>query len=159
MLASEVAALMFSPNDDRLSILVLTLLAPFVVDRLDPLPVVSMDERLLTRCREIIDARLDDDELTVEAYARAVGLSRAHLHRRLKALTGLSPSEFIRDHRLRRGAELLRGRHGNVTEVTYAVGFKNPSHFARCFRESFGIAPSAFARDDADSGVMASASR
>ena len=95
---------------------------------------------------------LDDAALTVEAYAREVGLSRAQLHRKLKALTDLGPREFIRSHRLQRGAELLRGRYGNVTEVAYSVGFKNPSHFARCFREQFGIAPSAFNESaDADS--------
>jgi AraC-like DNA-binding protein len=114
--------------------------------------VVSMDERFLARCRAIIDEHLDDDELTVQAYALAVGLSRAQLHRKLKALTDLSAREFIRDRRLQHGAALLRGRHGNVTEVSYAVGFKNPSHFARCFRERYGVAPSAFAGENTRPG-------
>ncbi len=112
--------------------------------QVEALPVVSMDDRFLKRCREIIDERLDDADMTVESYARDVGLSRAQLHRKLKALTGLSPREFVRAHRLLRGAELLRGRFGNVTEVAYSVGFKNPSHFARCFREQFDVSPSAY---------------
>lgn len=108
-------------------------------------PVVSMDDRFLERCRKVIDENLDEAELTVTEYAREVGLSRAQLHRKLKAITGLGPREFIRAHRLRQGARLLRGRYGNVTEVAFAVGFKNPSHFARCFRELFGLAPSEYA--------------
>ncbi len=109
----------------------------------DPLPVTSMDDRFLERCREIIDEHLEDD-LSVAAYAREVGLSRGQLHRKLKALTDLGPREFIRSHRLHRAAELLRGRYGNVTEVAYSVGFKGLSHFTRCFREQFGITPSSY---------------
>lgn len=109
----------------------------------EPLPVTSMDDRFLQRCREIIDDHLEDD-LSVAAYAREVGLSRGQLHRKLTALTDLGPREFIRSHRLHRAAELLRGRYGNVTEVAYSVGFKSLSHFTRCFREQFGIIPSSY---------------
>jgi AraC-like DNA-binding protein len=113
----------------------------------EPLPVVSMDDRFLQRCREIIDEHIEED-LSVAAYARKVGLSRGQLHRKLKALTDLGPREFIRTHRLHRAAELLRGRYGNVTEVAWSVGFKSLSHFTRCFRDQFGIKPSSYPDGD-----------
>jgi signal transduction histidine kinase/ligand-binding sensor domain-containing protein/DNA-binding response OmpR family regulator len=111
------------------------------------MPVTSADERFLRRCREIVDEHLDDDSFSVEAFAREVALSRAQLHRKLKALTDLAPRDFLRTQRLQRAARLLGGRYGNVTEVAYAVGFKSLSHFARSFREQFGVPPSEYPAD------------
>lgn len=112
------------------------------------MPVVSADDRFLQRAREAIEKHLDDEDLQVEVICRAVGLSRSHFHRKLKALTGQSATAFIRAHRLQRAADLLAGGYGNVTEVAFAVGFQSLSYFARCFREQYGVAPSEFSRGD-----------
>lgn len=108
----------------------------------EAMPVTSSDERFLQRVRRIIEEHLDDEEFEVETFCREVGLSRSQLHRKLKALTGQSASEVVRAHRLQRAADLLAGGYGNVTEVAYAVGFKSLSHFAKCFRQQYGVAPS-----------------
>ncbi len=108
----------------------------------EAMPVTSADERFLQRVRQIIEAHLDDEDFEVEVFCREVGLSRSQLHRKLKALTGQSAGEVVRAHRLQRAADLLAGGYGNVTEVTYAVGFKSLSHFAKCFRQQYGVAPS-----------------
>jgi CheY-like chemotaxis protein len=94
------------------------------------MPVTSADERFLRRCREIVDEHLDDEDFSVETFAREAALSRAQLHRKLKALTDLAPRDFLRAQRLHRAAHLLGGRYGNVTEVAYAVGFKSLSHLS-----------------------------
>ncbi len=113
----------------------------------EAMPVTSSDERFLQRVRQIIEAHLDDESFEVEVFCREVGLSRSQLHRKLKALTGQSAGEVVRAHRLQRAADLLAGGFGNVTEVTYAVGFKSLSHFAKCFREQYGVAPSDYPRN------------
>jgi signal transduction histidine kinase/ligand-binding sensor domain-containing protein/DNA-binding response OmpR family regulator len=110
----------------------------------EAMPVTSADERFLQRVRRIIEAHLDDEDFEVEVFSREVGLSRSQLHRKLKALTGQSAGEVIRAHRLQRAADLLAGGFGNVTEVTYAVGFKSLSHFAKCFRQQYGVSPSEY---------------
>jgi signal transduction histidine kinase/ligand-binding sensor domain-containing protein/DNA-binding response OmpR family regulator len=110
----------------------------------DAMPVTSADERFLARAREVVDEHLDDPQLDVDTLCREIGLSRAQLHRKLKALTGCSTKEFVRIHRLQRAASLLKGRFGNVTEVAYAVGFQSLSYFSRVFREQYGVAPSEF---------------
>ncbi len=115
---------------------------------LEAMPVTSADERFVRRCRKVVDEHLDDDEFTVELFAREVGLSRAQLHRKLKAVADLAPRDFLRTQRLQRAANLLEGRYGNVTEVAYAVGFKSLSHFARSFREQFGMPPSEYPGGD-----------
>jgi len=110
----------------------------------EAMPVTSADERFLQRVRKIVENHLDDEDLQIEDLCREAGLSRAQLHRKLKALTGQSAGEFVRAHRLQRAADLLKGGYGNVTEVAYAVGFRSLSHFAKCFRQQYDAAPSEF---------------
>ena len=94
---------------------------------------------------QIVEDRMGDSEFSVDEFSREVGMSRVHLHRKLKALTGQSPSDFIRMIRLKRAAQLLDARAGNVAEVAYQVGFNNLSYFSRCFREQFGKLPNEYA--------------
>ncbi|MBD0254250.1 MAG: helix-turn-helix transcriptional regulator, partial [Cytophagales bacterium] len=72
-------------------------------------------------------------------------------YRKLYALTGQSPSDCIRTLRLRRGAELLAQKAGNVSEVAYRVGFKEPSYFSRCFSQAYGCSPSEYRSANAPS--------
>jgi AraC-like DNA-binding protein len=76
-------------------------------------------------------------------------IDRTALFRRVKAQYGQSPSELLREARLKRAFELLSSRVGNVTEVAYAVGFESMSSFARAFRQRFGVAPSTVGRERA----------
>ena len=68
------------------------------------------------------------------------------LFRKIKSLTNQSPSEYIRTLRLKRAAQLIKSDYGNLAEITYEVGFNNPSYFAKCFRELYGVNPSEYAR-------------
>ncbi len=116
------------------------------VIRLEPtqLTIVSADEKFLRRIMQIVEERMTDSEFSVEEFSREAGLSRVHLHRKLKALTGQSPSDFIRMMRLKQAAQLLTARAGNIAEVAYQVGFNNLSYFSKCFREEFGILPNEY---------------
>jgi len=108
----------------------------------EAMPVTSADERFVLRGREIVDIHLDDPDFTVEAFCQEIAVSRTQLHRKLKAVINQSATEFIRTHRLQRAAQLLEGGYGNVTEVAYAVGFRNLSYFAKTFRVLYGVQPS-----------------
>lgn len=102
----------------------------------------SMDEQFLERAIKIIDANLDNPDFSVEQYSQEIAMSRQHLYRKLKALTNHTPQGFIQNIRLKRAAKLLDQRTANVIEIAYAVGFSNPSHFAKRFRQQFGFSPS-----------------
>jgi AraC-like DNA-binding protein len=105
----------------------------------------SADERFLGRVREAVERRLSDARLETGSLARELALSRMQLNRKLHALTGRSTHDFIRHLRLARAAEMLRMHSGTVTEIAYAVGFNNISHFALAFRQEHGSRPSDYA--------------
>jgi transcriptional regulator GlxA family with amidase domain len=87
---------------------------------------------------------MSDCEFSTEEFGLQIGMSCMQLHRKLKALTGQGPGDFVRLMRLKRAAYLLEQQVGNVSEVAYQVGFNNLSHFAKSFREQFGMNPNEF---------------
>lgn len=89
----------------------------------------------------LIFDKLSDPELTVEKLADLMATNRSHFQRKIKALTGFSPSELLKAIRLEKAKELLLARSGNVTEVAYRAGFSSQSHFTRSFTQHFGIPP------------------
>jgi signal transduction histidine kinase/CheY-like chemotaxis protein/AraC-like DNA-binding protein/ligand-binding sensor domain-containing protein len=107
--------------------------------------VTSTDGRFLKRLSELIEEHIADNDYDTEALAHDICMSRMQLNRKLNALTGHSTHEVVREFRLQRAAKLLRGQAGNITGVAYDVGFNSLSHFARAFRERFGVVPSEYA--------------
>jgi DNA-binding response OmpR family regulator/anti-sigma regulatory factor (Ser/Thr protein kinase) len=102
----------------------------------------SMEEKFLQKALRSVEQNLDDPSFSVVKMAEDVGLSRTQLLRKLKALTGISPNEFIKDIRLQRAAELIRQKADTVTQIGYRVGFNDQSYFTKCFKKKFGVSPS-----------------
>ncbi len=103
--------------------------------------IKSADELLLEKVNRIIRERISDNSFRVETLAWEIGISRVHLHRKLKELTQLSASDYIRSMRLKRAAELIRCKKMNISEAAYATGFSNLSHFSAAFKDYFGVSP------------------
>ncbi len=104
--------------------------------------VTSTDQRFLEKVTTAIEENMDNEFFSVEDLASQVAFSRSQLHRKLKALTGKSPNELIRDFRLARAKELLEKGAGNVSEVAMEVGYSSVSYFTRSFKSAFGVSPS-----------------
>jgi signal transduction histidine kinase/AraC-like DNA-binding protein len=104
----------------------------------------SVDEQLMERVMDFINDNISNSDLSVEILASGVGMSRVHLHRRLKYLTGQSAGDFIKAIRLRQAASLLGEGKFTVSEVAYATGFSNLSHFSNSFKEFYGMSPTAY---------------
>jgi len=111
------------------------------------MPLTSMDEQFMERVLKLIKNNLDNPDFNVDEFSHQIFMSRQHLNRKLKALTGHSALEFTGSVRLKTAALLLRRHQATVTEIAYQVGFANPSHFAKAFRQAFGKTPSAFMQD------------
>lgn len=113
-------------------------------DYIEDIDLESADEKLIRRVVTVINKNLSDPTLSVEKLASEVGLSRVHLHRKLKELTNQSPSDFLRNIRLRQAAHLLKEKRLSVSEVTYAIGFNSASTFSTAFKRLYGVTPSAY---------------
>lgn len=107
--------------------------------------VTSADEKFIQRAMQVVEENMGDGNFNAEQFCKEIGLSRMQLHRKLTALTGQSTGDFIRVMRLKRAAQLLEAKAGNVSEVAYEVGFNSLSYFAKTFREQFGILPNEYA--------------
>ena len=101
----------------------------------------SIDERFMGKVSSIILANLKDFDFDVGMLQEKVGMSRVHLFRKIKAITGLSPSVMIRNFRMKQAAELISKRSVSLASVSMAVGFSNPSYFSKCFRDFYGLTP------------------
>ena len=106
--------------------------------------VKGNDELLMERIMKAVNTHLSDSDFNVDMLTREVGISRAQLHRKMKELTGLPVSEFIRNIRLEQAVRLLKEQKINVTQVAYTVGFSNVAHFSTVFRKQFGVSPSEY---------------
>ena len=119
--------------------------AQLQADKVEAPEVKGNDELLMERIMKAINKNLSDSDFNVDMLTQEVGISRAQLHRKMKEMTGISTSEFLRNIRLEQAARLLREQKINVTQVAYTVGFSNLAHFSTIFRKHFGVAPSEYA--------------
>ncbi len=111
------------------------------------LDVSSADATYLERIRSIIEEHLSDEMFGVTELSDLANQDRSHLYRRIRSLLDETPTDLIRRLRLERAAQLLAGQAGSVAEIAYAVGFKGVSYFCKCFRDAYGVTPSAYRRD------------
>ena len=116
-------------------------------DQITTPEILSADEKLLERLVKCINDNLDNPDLTSEYLASEVGLSRVHLYRKLKELTNQSATNYIRNIRLTKAAELLRQKKCSISEVAYLVGYRTPNHFSTAFKELYGVSPSEYVKE------------
>ena len=110
----------------------------------EPEKVESIDDAFLRKFAEQIEAVYADPEYNVEKLSETLGLSRGHLHRKIKELTGTAPVEFLRTYRLNKATQLLRQNAYTVSEVAYRTGFSSPAYFSKCFKAVYGVTPTEY---------------
>lgn len=108
--------------------------------------IESVDEMFLNRLMEIIEENMDEPDFKVTDLAKKIGMSQTVLYKKIKALTDLSITDFIKSIRLKRSAQLLQSPvKMTITEIAYMVGFSDPKYFTREFRKQYQHAPSEYA--------------
>jgi ligand-binding sensor domain-containing protein/signal transduction histidine kinase/CheY-like chemotaxis protein len=108
------------------------------------LEAVSPDEKFLNRLMQLIEERMEDPDFNVSSLVGDIGMSQTVLYKKIKALTGLSITDFIKSQRLKRAAQLLSEHQLSIAEVAYSVGFNDRKYFSKEFRKQFGVAPSEY---------------
>ncbi len=109
------------------------------------LTVSSVDEGILKRAIEVVEKGMQDESFDVDHFASEMGMSRASLYRKIKALTGEGPSSFIKSMRLKRAAQLLGSGMFKISDVLTYIGILDQSYFSRVFKQEFGVAPTTYA--------------
>lgn len=104
----------------------------------------SLDEELVRKALTFVEKNIDNTEYSIEDLSRDLGLSKAHLNRKLQSIVDLTPLQFIRSVRLKRAAQLLTNSDYNVNEISYMVGFNTLKYFNSHFKEEFGMTPSEY---------------
>ena len=115
-----------------------------VEEQMVKIEMKSSDEILMQKVMKTINEHLADPALNVEMLAANVGMSRVHMHRKLKELANQPARDFIRTIRLKQAATLLSEKNLTVSEVAYATGFSNLSHFSNSFHDFYGVSPSEY---------------
>jgi signal transduction histidine kinase/DNA-binding response OmpR family regulator len=119
----------------------------------DEIAVSSMDETFLNEFQDIIEKNLSDPDFNILQLSKKLYMGRTSLFRKIEALTGQTPNQFIQSYRLQRAAQLLKANVGNITQVAFKVGFSSSAYFTKCFKEKFHQLPSTFqASESADPG-------
>ena len=105
---------------------------------------LNLDEKFMKHALEVVEKNISNSDLSVEELSREMFMSRVALYKKLLALTGKTPIEFIRSIRLKRAAQLLEKSDLTVSEIAYEVGFNNPKYFSKFFKSEFNMLPSAY---------------
>jgi signal transduction histidine kinase/DNA-binding response OmpR family regulator/ligand-binding sensor domain-containing protein len=112
--------------------------------------ISQMDREFIKELQDMIEKNLSNPDFNVERLGKKLYLSRATLYRKIHALSGESPNEFLQSYRLKRGAELLENNFGSVLEVAFEVGFSSASYFTKCFKKKFNRLPSDFQPEESE---------
>ncbi len=100
------------------------------------------DQVFIQKLFDHININKSNVDFTIKKLSKEMGLSRAQLYRKLNSMSNTSPVQFVRDVRLRYALNLIKERKLSISEIAYELGFSNPSYFAKCFKEKYGISPS-----------------
>lgn len=106
--------------------------------------ITSIDEQLVQKALVCVERSIDNTEYSVDELAADLAMTRATLYRKLQGITGQTPKDFIRSIRLKRAAQLLQDTQLSVSEIADRTGFTTPRHFAKHFKEMFGVLPSQY---------------
>lgn len=115
-----------------------------IVPKITETEITSLDQQLVDKATAYVEGNISNCDISVETMSDALNMSRVHLYKRLTAITGQTPSEFIRDIRLRHAERLLRLSQLTVSEVSYKVGISNPRYFSKYFKDKYGMLPSQY---------------
>jgi DNA-binding response OmpR family regulator len=119
-------------------------------EHIDDIEIESADEKLLNRILAVVNANLSNSDLNIDMICTEVGISRVHLHRKMKELTNQTPHDFIRNLRLKQAARLLSRKGQNITEVMYRCGFNSTTSFSTMFKKMYGLSPREYMKEHAE---------
>jgi AraC-like DNA-binding protein len=109
----------------------------------------NLDREFLEKAQLIIEKHIDSSQFDVPLFASEMAMGRTKLFSKIKGITGQTPNDFIITVKLKKAAAMLTNNpEYNISDITYMLGFSSPKYFAKCFKEQFGVPPSAFRKTE-----------
>ena len=112
--------------------------SPFVAA--NTMALTKADEDFIKKLNEVIQVNYSNPEFSMDDMADSLNMSRSNFYRKIKALSGMSPNDYLKTLRMNRAAELIMGGT-RISEVAVQVGFTSSSYFAKCFKAQYGVLP------------------
>lgn len=106
--------------------------------------VMASDDAFMRRVLAFVEANVGNAEAGVNDMADAAATSRANLNRKMKAILGVSPKEFLQEVRMQKACRMLEDKHAQVNDVAFACGFADPRYFSRVFKAKTGLTPTEY---------------
>ena len=107
-------------------------------------PTVDSDKLFLNKFVAQLESSYTESDVSIEKISERLGVSRVHLYRKIKEISGLTPVDYLRNFRLAKAVDLLGQRRYSIGEIAYQTGFSSPAYFSKCFREVFNMTPSEY---------------
>ncbi len=104
----------------------------------------SSDKQFIKKVCAVLDENISESDISIEKVSQEIGLSRIHLYRKIKEITGYSPSEFFKSYKVKKSLPLLAAKNLTISEIAYRCGFTSPSYYSKCFKEALNISPSEY---------------
>ena len=114
--------------------------------------ITHIDDQLIEKALDCMERHMSNPEYNVESLSADMGVERSTLYRKIQAIAGQTPSEFMRTVRLKRAAYLLESGQYSVQEISWMVGFNTPRYFSSYFKEMFGSTPSQYMQQAREKG-------
>lgn len=112
------------------------------------LDATRLDERFVKKATKIVEENLGSDHLDVAFLSSEMGMSRSTFSRKMKAVLQQTPLEFIRSIKMKHAAEMLKQKTATIQDVMLAIGYNDHKSFTQVFRDTFGVSPSEYQRDN-----------
>ena len=106
--------------------------------------ITPYDEKFMQKVMEFMETQMDNSELTIDAFAEHLMLSRTIFYRKLKSIIGLTAVDFIREIRIKRAVQLIDSGEYNFSQIAYMTGFSDPKYFSKCFKKVMGVTPTEY---------------
>ena len=114
----------------------------------DPtIEIETSDKIFIQKFASLIASKFNDPAISIEKISKELGVSRVHLQRKVKEITGYNPIDYLRNFRLAKAIELFESSHLSISEVAYETGFSSPAYFSKCFKDAFNVTPSEYIKD------------
>ena len=110
----------------------------------DKITINAEEEKMVAQMLKAIEAHIDDEQYNADQLARDIAMSRASLYKKMQTILGITPTDFIRNVRLKRAAQMLADTQLSINEIADRVGFVTARNFSTQFKKMFGVTPSEY---------------